>query len=301
MSAAPGTEALDDEVDRAEPFDHGQGVTVLPQVRSVRPLRPPAPSVRVPQVRVAPSGAGAWARALRLTHLPVTLLGATVALLLVLAEPAVERPSAAVAVAGLVVLHLLTALLRALGDPDRGRAGPLRRAEAGRAVLVLAVVGALLAGGLTALRGWPALLVVPAGLAVVLLSVAGQTRRWSPAVAPLGTAAAVVVVWWAATGTLPWRVLGAAAAAGALVAAARATTSSRLLGAVPCVAVGLAVAVHALPWPALLAAATLPAARRAAVAGRPAAAPARLALLLVLGGLVVALATGADLPLTAAR
>lgn len=296
MSAAPGTEAL--AVEQVHPRPSPEVLAV----RHARPVRPAPRPVRRPEASAEPSGAAAWARVLRLTGLTAAGVGAAVALLVALAEPAVRPAAAAVAVAGLVVLHLLAALLRALGDPDRRRAGPLRRVEAGRAVLVLVVLGALLTAGLTALRGWPSLLAVAAGLLAVVLAVrASSSARWAVAAAPLATVASTVAVWWAVAGSLPWRVLPAAVAAGVLVAAVRSTTPSRALVAAPCAAVGVAVAMHALPWPALLVAVTLPAARRAAVAGRPAAAPARLTLLLLLAGLAAALATGTDLPLTAAR
>jgi 1,4-dihydroxy-2-naphthoate octaprenyltransferase len=288
MSAAPGTEALDAPPPAPDPPPA--------ELLAVQHVRRPWPVPR-PQPSAEPSGAGDWARALRLHSLPTRLLGATVALLLLLGQPSMHAVVAAVAVAGLVVLHLLGALLQALADPRRDRAGPLRRVEAGRVVLGLAAVGVVLAGVLTAQRGWPALVVAAAGLAVVVL----RTRATYDVVGPVATVASGAAVWWAASGDLSWQVLVAALPAGLLVAALRTRASSRVLLAAPCAGVGLAVALHALPWPALLVALSLPAARRAAVSGQPADAPARLALVLLIAGLVVALATGVDLPLTASR
>jgi hypothetical protein len=89
---------------------------------------------------------------------------------------------------------------------------------------------------------------------------AGALARWAVA-----AAAGTVAVWWVTTGSVPWRIWPVAVAVGALVAAARAGTPSRALLAAPGAAVGVAVALHALPWPALLVAAALPAARHAAV------------------------------------
>jgi hypothetical protein len=203
---------------------------------------------------------------------------------------------AVLALAGLVAVHVLTAVLRALGDADRRRAGPLRRVEAGRALLGLLVVGVVLTGLLVAARGWPALLLATGGLVAVAAAV-----RWSAHDLTVpATAVGAPALWWVTTGGLSWRVLLVGVVAAALVAALRAPGASRLLVAAPCAAVGLAVALHGLPWPALLVAVALPAARAAAVAERPAAAPARLAVLLLLAGLGVALVTGTDLPLTGA-
>jgi hypothetical protein len=305
MSAGAGTETLDVEQDG--PADLHEDRLTVTHARPTVPRRGPLPprqaegSVRLPPARRPRSGPAAWAEALRLPALPASLVGAAVALLLVLAEPAVHLAAAAVAVGGLVVLHLLGALLRALAHARRGRAGALRRVEAGRAVLGLLVAGAGLAAVLTVLRGWPALLAAVAGLALVALRGRSSGGRLVGGLAVVGTAASCAAVWWAAVGGLPWRVLVAAAAIGVVVAALRSTSASRLLLAAPCAAVGLAVALHALPWPALLVAVSLPVARRTARAGRPATAPARLVLLLLLVGLALALATGADLPLSAPR
>lgn len=293
MSAAPGTEVLDVGPSRVDPD--------ALSVRHSRPVRPsPPPSVRVaarPVQQAGPGGAAAWAQALHLRSLPVVLLGPVVVLVLLLAEPTAGRVAALPALTGFVLLHLLTALLRGLGDPRRHRAGRLRRVQAGRAVLGLAVVGAALAGSLVAAIGWPALLPVLLGV----LAVGVAVRPATSLAVPVGSASAAVALWFLATGTLPWRVVLAAAVAGVLVAAVRAPAPARALLAAPCAAVGLAVALQALPWPALLVAASLPVARRAAVTGRPAAGPARLTALLLLAGLALALVSGTDLPLTAPR
>ena len=318
MSAAPGTEALDDGLFDAEPA--AAPVAPARQLdphhlvishRTQLPPRPATGSVRVPQLpqlpqlpnlRQLPRSASSprdWASALRLRSLPTSLIGATVALLLALAEPAVSTGTAVVAVAGLVVLHLVAALLRALGDKRSGSAGPLRRVEAGRVLLALVVVGAGLAITLTVLRGSVALLLAAAGIALAVGWLRPSAVVSDVAVAA-GAAASCAAVWWAAVGTLPWQVLLAALVAWLVVAALRSESTSRALLAAPCAAVGLAVALHALPWPALVVALSLPVARRAAGSGRPAAAPARLALVLLLAGLGAAFGTGTDLPLTAA-
>jgi hypothetical protein len=297
MSAAPGTEAL-----VLEPVQVGSDSLTVRHSRPVRPL--PLPVLRPePPTEVSElAGAAAWAQALRLRSLPTVLLGAAVTMLLALAEPAAGVTAGVVAVVGLVVLHLLTALLRSLGDPRRHRAGPLRRVEAGRAVVGLVGLGAVLTGALVALIGWAAVPVVVGGLLATGLAVrAASSGRTAGVVAPFGCAVAAVAVWFTATGALPWRVVLAAATAGMLVACLRAEAPSRVLLAAPCAAVGLAVMLHALPWPALLVAVALPAARRAALTERSAAAPARLTVLLLLAGLAVAVGTGTDLPITAAR
>lgn len=301
MSAAPGTEALDVEA-YAAPAPGPDHLVVEHTRLPPRPVTtsPRVTSVRVPQLRRSASTPAEWAQALRLRSLPTSLLGAAVALLLVLGEPSVRTGAAVVAVAGLVVLHLLAALLEALADPRRGTAGPLRRVEAGRALLGLAAVGVGLMVALAFLAGWPALLLPLAGVALVVAWRRPLDLAQDVAVAA-GAGISCAAVWWAAAGSLPWKVLLAALTAWLLVAALRSTSASRVLLAAPCVAVGVAVALHALPWPALLVAVSLPAARHAAVVGRPATAPARLAVLLLLVGLAVALATGVDLPLTAAR
>lgn len=301
MSAAPGTEALDVEVSQAGAV--GPEHLVIQHSRlPARPVTasPRVTSLRVPQLRRSASSPVEWAQALQLRSLPTSLLGATVALLLVLGEPAVRVAAAGVAVAGLVVLHLVGGLLRALADPRRGCAGPLRRVEAGRALLGLAAVGLGLTIALAVTGGWPALLLAPAGVALVF-AWRGPSALVSDVALAAGAGVSCAAVWWAAAGSLSWKVLLPALTAWLLVAALRSTSTSRALLAAPCVAVGVAVALHALPWPALLVAVSLPAARHAVVAGRPATAPGRLAVLLLLVGLAVALATGTDLPLTAAR
>lgn len=268
------------------------------QHRSVLPPRPVVAAVRAPEAEAATTAAD-WVAALRLRSLPVALLGAVVALLLALPEPAFSFLAAAAALAGIVVVHLLAALAQALADPRRHRAGPLRRVEAGRALLGAATVGVVLTVVLVVAQGSPALLLGAAGAAAVAL----RARADAPAglLAAAGTAACCAGVWWAATGSLPWQVLLAAGSVAVVVHGLRSTSTARLLLAAPCAAVGVAVALHALPWPALLVALSLPAARRAAVADRPVTAPARAAALLLVLGLVVALLTGADLPLTATR
>jgi hypothetical protein len=165
---------------------------------------------------------------------------------------------------------------------------------------VLAAVGVGLMVALAVLAGAPALLLPLGGVALVVAWRAPSELAQDVAVAA-GAGLSCAAIWWAASGSLPWKVLLAALTAWLLVAALRSPSRSRVLLAAPCMAVGVAVGLHALPWPALLVALSLPAARHAAVAGRAATAPARLAVLLLLVGLAGALVTGTDLPLTAAR
>lgn len=297
MSAAPGTRALDVTgplVAPAGPDLHALGV----RHRTVLPSRPMVAPVRALEIEGATTVAD-WATALRLRGLPAALLGAAVALLLALPEPAFAAGAASAAVAGAAVVHLLAALVQALSDPRRHRAGALRRVEAGRALLGAAGVGVVLAVVLVVAHGSPALLLAAAGAAAVVL----RTRAGAAAdlVAAAGGALSCAGVWWASTGSLPWQVLLAAVPVGVVVHGLRSSSSARVMLAAPCAAVGVAVALHALPWPALLVALSLPAARRATVADRPATVPARAAALLLVLGLAVALLSGTDLPLSAAR
>lgn len=297
MSAASGTEALD--VAGPSALRHADALVV--QHRSVLPPRPVAAPAFV---AARATTAADWADALRLRHLPVSLLGAVVALLLAVPEPSFAAGAAAAAVAGVVVVHLLASLVLALTDPRRHRAGPLRRVEAGRALLAAAAAGLVLCVVLVVVLGGAALLLAGAGAAAVGFR-ARPTVSAGVVAAGLVAAGAVAAscagVWWAATGTLPWQVLLAASAVGVLVHGLRSRAVAPALLAAPCAAVGAGVALHALPWPALLVALSLPAARRAASAERPATVPARTATVLLVLGLAVALLTGVDLPLSALR
>lgn len=315
MSAAPGVEALDVRDREALDVRDREALDVRSrearehhlEVRHARaaPVERPdveqqaAPSAGRPRRPAGPdalptAGPADWAAALRLRSLPAGLLGAAVAVLLLAGSTGVRPGSVGTAIGGLVVVHLLRALLGALADSRPGRAGPLPRALAGRAVLGLVALGAALTVALVVLTGAEALLLAAAALAALAL------RRPTPAAAGLAAAVSCAAVWWVGAGSLPWQVLVAALPVGLVVAALRTEPRSRLLLAAPAAGVGLAVAVHALPWPALLVALCLPVARRAARSGRGPAAPARLAALLLLAGLALAVATGGTaIPLAA--
>ncbi|HWG92960.1 MAG TPA: hypothetical protein VNU66_01890 [Mycobacteriales bacterium] len=271
----------------------------------VPPEPPPAPRRAQlpprPAVPPAPSTPAAWATALRVRALPTALLGAAVGGLAVAREPGARPAVLAVALVALVAAHGAAALVRCLGDARPRRAGPLRRAEAGRAVLALTGLLAALTAALGVLRGPVALLLAAAGAVAALLLV---SRRSGPGLVALGAAlgggGAALLAAWAATGALAW---APALAAGALVAGLLAPRReavpgglARALALAPYAAVGLAVGLTALPWPALAVALALPAARRAAGvradAGPVVAGHARLASLLLVGGLLAAALTG---------
>lgn len=307
MSAGPGTEAVDAGLLDPDEPTMPLAVVTSPAVDTSPPVVPRA--VPRPSPPPTPSGVDAWLRALRPTGLTTALLPAVLAGLLLVGSDGVSRGLFTVAVAGLVVVHVLVALLRALADPGPGRAGPLRRVEAGRALLATAVVAVALTVALTAVRGWPALgLAAGAAGCAVLLSRAASVRVLLGA--PAGAVLAVAGTWWAATGSLPWLVLVAALPLAVLaggvaigVSAGQSTGPQRpappIVLVAPYVAVGAAVALQALPWPALIVALALPVARRGAVASgrQPAAGHARLVAALLLVGTAVAAGTGTDVPL----
>ena len=306
MSAVQGQEVLEPSALAPQ---------TVPLARPVRPVAPvarpvtllPRPSAPTPAPRPrasAPrSGPAAWAAALRLDALPVTLVGAAVGGLVVARAPQARPGLLALAVAALVAGHLAAGLVRSLGDARPDRAGPLRRVEAGRAVLGLAAVLLGLLVALVVLQGPVAL-----GLGALggVLVVAAASRRLPPAglgvAGGLAAGLAVLLTGWAATGALVGLLLPALAA-GTVVAAVLAGPRGdppvpRALVVAPYAAVALAVALHALPWPALLVAAALPAARKAGTAVHRGPAPslvtghARLVAVLLVAGLVVAATTG---------
>jgi 1,4-dihydroxy-2-naphthoate polyprenyltransferase len=311
MSVAQGQQALDGslvdvdpDVDLpapsgADPAPTGSAAVLPHPARTVLPPRPPVPS--------SPS---AWARAVRLRALPVTLLGGAVGGLLV-ARDAGARPLLLVlAGTGLVVAHALGGLARDLGDARPDRAGPLRRSEAGRAALGLAGAGTVLLAVLAAVRDPRAAAFAAAGCLAVLLAVSRRSGVLLAAVAGhAGGVVAVGVVVWAATGAVDRRTLLVGLVVGgpvaALLAARRvrvAVHAARLLVLVPYAAAGAAVALGALPWPVVAVALALPAARRTSAAAARAdastlvAGHARLFAALLVAGLLVAALTGTDLP-----
>jgi hypothetical protein len=272
---------------------------VLPR-RTVLPPRPPVPS-----------SPAAWARAVRVASLPLTLLGAAVGGLLVARDVGVRPGLLALAVGGLVAAHALGGLVRDLGDARPDRAGPLRRVEAGRAALGLTGAGVLVLGLLGGMRDLRVAGFAALGCLAVLLAVSRRSGLLLTVVA--GHLAGVVAVGtavWAATGVVGGGTLLVGLAVGgplsALLAARRTAVGgvpARGLVVAPYVAAGAAVAVSALPLPALAVGLALPAARRASLAARGpdatavVAGHARLYALLLVGGLLAAALTGLDLPL----
>jgi hypothetical protein len=316
MSVAQGHESLD--------VAAGAGA-VEPDGREAAPGGPapvdpdlvdPAPVVALPQRLALPprpavrSGPAAWLRALRVGSLPLTLLGAAVGGLVV-SRSAAARPGLLVlALAGLVVAHALGGLVTDLGDSRPGRAGPLRRDEAGRAALALLGTGALALVALVVLQGPLALVLAGAGAVAGLVAVSRKTAAAATGLAglALGTSAATAAAW-ASTGVVDRQVLLCALLAGCVVAGGFAARQERLGGTLarvlvlaPYLAAGAGVALEALPWAALAVAGALPAVRRASsAAARGSAAPVvaghtRLFAVLLLGGLVAAAVTGAGFP-----
>jgi hypothetical protein len=310
MGAAEAV-SLDDALGAAAPALPAEPVArVAPEApapeAAPRPDRrrqlPPRPAVPPP---VSPPSA--WVAALRLGSLPTALLGVVVGGLAVARDPASRPGLLVLVVVAVVAAHALAALARCLGDPRPRRAGPLRRAEAGRTALALTASLLLLTGSLVLLRDPRALVLAGVGLAAALLAV---SRRSGPvALAAAGALAGggtALLATWAATGSLggPQLLAGlpAAAVVAGLLAGRRSAVrgaAARVLVVAPYAAVGAAVALTALPWPALAVALALPAARTAGTAaGRPdagavVAGHARLAAVLLAAGLLAAALTGA--------
>lgn len=332
MSVAHGQEALeldlrDDgpEVDDAPTVLLRQPVSAEPSAVDPEPtvaLQAPA-SRRVSSIALPPrppvlSPLRNWLRALRPGALPATLLGGAVGGLLVARDPAARPGLLGVGLLLLVLGHALTGFVRDLGDARPGRAGPLRRREAGRATLVVAGSGVVALGVLSALHDPRGLLLLPLGAVAVLLTVSRRVGVALAAVAGLLSGSlAVLAVAWAGSGRLDGSTALAGLVVGAvlagLLAARRARVAgraARLLVLLPYVAAGAAVWAAALPWTALAVALALPAARtassaatsassaaRGADAGPVVAGHARLFAVLLVAGLVGAALTGADLPL----
>jgi 1,4-dihydroxy-2-naphthoate octaprenyltransferase len=306
MSALQGQEVLEPSALAPQP---------APPARPARPGRP-APRATpvllrpvVPTTAARPclprSGAAAWAAAVRLDALPVTLLGAAVGGLVVARSPEARSGTLALAVAALAVGHLAAGLVRSLGDARPDRAGSLRRAEAGRAALGVTVV---LVGLLLALVVLQGPLALALGALGAVLVVAAASRRLPPVGLGVAGAAAgalaTVLAGWAATGVVTASLLLAALAAGIVAGAVLCSRRGdpplpRALVVAPYAAVALAVGLGALPWAALLVGAALPAARKVGTAAVRGPAPAlvaghgRLVAVLLVAGLVVAASTGA--------
>jgi 1,4-dihydroxy-2-naphthoate octaprenyltransferase len=305
MSALQGQELLEPSALEVEP---------APLTRPVRPVRPVSRPTQVRLRQAAPaaspraaaprSGAAAWATAVRLDALPVTLVGAAVGGLAVARSPQARPLLLTLAVTALVAGHLAAGLVRSLGDPRPDRAGELRRTEAGRAVLGLVVV---LSGLLLALVVLQGPFVLALGAAGAVLVVTAASRGLPPAAlgaaGAAGGALATLLTGWAATGALASSLLLAALAAGTVVGAVLCSRRGdppvpRALVVAPYAAVALAVGLHALAWPALLVGAALPAARKAGAAVYRGPAPGlvaghgRLVAVLLVAGLVVAASTG---------
>jgi 1,4-dihydroxy-2-naphthoate octaprenyltransferase len=289
MSVAQGHEALDDGPPAPEP----QAAPLLPLLPRAIAL-PPRPPVLSP--------AGAWLRALRPGTLPVALLGGAVGGLVVARDTATRPGLLALGLLCLALAGVLAGLVRDLGDSRPGRAGPLRRVEAGRAAIVLSVAGLLALGVLVAVRGTAGLQLGLLGAVGLLLAV---SRRSGPAVCVLAGllvgGAGVATAAWAATGRLGWHLLPAALAVGAVTAALLVARRAELRGLLarvlvlaPYAAVGAGVAVAVLPWPALAVGLALPAARRSSVsatrrdAALVVAGHARLLTVLLVAGLLAA-------------
>ncbi|MFP5219314.1 MAG: hypothetical protein ACLGIG_06190 [Actinomycetes bacterium] len=340
MSVARGQEALDLDLDLLDGDDGGghddaptvalrQPVVAVPDgavpadpestmalptaalgstaVRARSIALPPRPPVASP-VR-------AWLRALRPGALPATLLGGVVGGLLV-ARDAAARPGLLVLGLLLLVLgHAVAGLVRDLGDARPGRAGPLRRSEAGRALLAATASAVVAVGVLSVLHDVRGALLLPLGAVAVVLAVSRRTGVLLAAVAGLlsGTLAVTTAVW-AGTGRLEAGSALAGLVVGGVLAgllAARRTRiaggTTRLLVLLPYLATGAAVWAAALPWPAIAVALALPAARTASAAARSSgrgadagsvvAGHARLFAVLLVTGLVAAAVTGTDLPL----
>lgn len=249
-----------------------------------------------------PASAASWAAALRLHLLPASGLGAACGALLVARAPGVRPAVLTLAVLLVLAGHGVAVLVRDLGDARPDRAGCLPRRSAGRAVLVLAGLSLLLAGGLLAAIG-P--LVLWWGLAATVVVAIGVSRRSGRVLTALagfaaGSAALLLVVR-AGLGSVPLQAVTPALAVGGLVSAillarrhpVRCSLAMRLLVALPLAASGAGVALGALPAPVLAVALALPAARRAA--DRPSShlvAAARLTALLLFAALVASAALG---------
>jgi 1,4-dihydroxy-2-naphthoate polyprenyltransferase len=308
MSVAQGEEALDDE---------GWAPPEPPPVPTTPPDRHPAPVGALPRSHLpplppVPSSPADWLRATRAGRLPATLLGGVVGGLVVAREPGARPGPLVLALVGLVLAHALAGLVHALGDARPERAGPLRRAEAGRALLAVGAAGLVVLAVLVVARDPRGLALAAAGALAVLLAVSRRSgARLSALAGLLGGAVATALAVWAATGSLGRAELVVGLVAGGalagLLAGRRAAVrgaTARLLVLAPYAAAGLAVALGALPWTALLVALALPAARRASVAASRAdassavAGHARLFAVLLVAGLLVAAVLGPALPLT---
>ncbi|HWH27782.1 MAG TPA: hypothetical protein VNU26_02265 [Mycobacteriales bacterium] len=297
MSVARGQEALELDL-----FSDGGQVDDAPTVALRRPgaadpdrtvalprpalgstARPRPGSIALPPRPPALSPLRAWLHAVRPAALPATLLGGAVGGLLV-SRDATARPGLlAVGLLLLVLGHALAGLARDLGDARPGRAGRLRRAEAGRAALAVTAAALVTVAVLGVVHDPRGLLLVPLGAVAVVLAVSRRTGALLAAVAGLlaGTLAVTTVVW-AGSGRLDGRSALAGLVVGGVLAgllAARRTRVSaratRLLVLLPYLAAGGAVWVAALPWPVLAVALALPAARTASSAGASAASSAR--------------------------